>query len=342
MAARDSGVASYLPLKEGHTIQLVIETPVYRDNVPTSSVSARRHAFLGWLGDILVPGVVLARALEGHPHLAVAFRYDDAHSHTEFTNGNVPSGAQRATIDLHNGWSVQSSEIPVADGVLSSWTTTAMLIGGTLLSILIGTLLLVLATGRSRARSLVRERTGELAERNRELSHQAMHDPLTGLPNRALVLDRAKQLIAAASRTPESLVGALFIDLDGFKHVNDSLGHATGDQLLRAVGGRLDDSTRAQDTVGRLSGDEFVVLVGAPNAESTVALLAQRIIATLREPIELEDKRQIRTVTASIGATIGPYDSPDALLRDADLALYAAKNAGKNRYTMFAEVAVTE
>jgi diguanylate cyclase (GGDEF)-like protein len=203
-----------------------------------------------------------------------------------------------------------------------------LLVGGILLSLLLGLLLLVLATGRVRALSLVREKT-------RELSHLALHDPLTGLPNRALVLDRAEQMLARTARNPGTVAGALYIDIDGFKHVNDNLGHAAGDRLLTVAGERLQRAVREQDTVGRLGGDEFVVLVEATPGELTADALADRLTETLREPVELGDAGKLFSVTASIGVASGSYATPDELLRDADLALYAAKAAGKDRYALF-------
>jgi len=199
----------------------------------------------------------------------------------------------------------------------------------------VGLLVLVLGTGRRRALSLVREKTRELSQKNRELSHQASHDGLTGLPNRALVLDRAKQMLARTARRPGAAVGALFVDVDGFKHVNDNFGHAAGDQLLRVVGERLRSVAREQDTVGRLGGDEFVVLVELTAEEPTLDLLASRLTEVLRKPVELADGREISSVTASVGVAFGQHATPDDLLRDADLALYAAKAAGRDRYALF-------
>ena len=168
---------------------------------------------------------------------------------------------------------------------------------------LFGLLVISLGTGRRRAMALVMEKT-------RELSHQALHDSLTGLPNRALVLDRAEQLLARASRNPGTYAGALFIDIDGFKHVNDNLGHAAGDQLLKVVGERLQSAVRDDDTVGRLGGDEFVVLACCGEGEETLNMLADRLTELLREPVELKDGRKLFSVTASIGVAIGRYDSP--------------------------------
>ena len=223
---------------------------------------------------------------------------------------------------------MQSFAAGVSGSIFGNSHALMLLVGGILLSVLLGLLLLVLATGRVRALSLVREKT-------RELSHLALHDPLTGLPNRALVLDRAEQMLARAARNPGTVAGALYIDIDGFKHVNDNLGHAAGDRLLTVAGERLQRAVREQDTVGRLGGDEFVVLVETTPGELTADALADRLTETLREPVELGDAGKLFSVTASIGVASGSYATPDELLRDADLALYAAKAAGKDRYALF-------
>jgi diguanylate cyclase (GGDEF)-like protein len=328
ITARDTGVASYAPFTHMGATALGIQTPVYRGGVVPTTVAARRRAFVGWLGELLLPGVVLQRALDGHTGMAVRFRYQSGHSHVEFTSGSAPADAQTDTIRLYNGWSVQSFGSAVAAGVFSDRDALTLLIGGILVSGLLGLLVWVLGTGRTRALSLVSQKT-------RELSHQALHDPLTGLPNRALVLDRAEQMIARTARHPNMLAGALFIDVDGFKHVNDSLGHAAGDQLLKVAGERLQGAMRHQDTVGRLGGDEFVVLVESDADEATLDVLADRLTNALRAPVELGEGGKIFSVTASIGVAVGRYESPDELLRDADLALYAAKAAGRDRYALF-------
>jgi len=327
-AARVSGAAGYAPVVDGENTTLGVDTPVYRGGIVPSTVAARRRTFVGWIGELLVPNVVLERALEGHPNLAVMFRYNSRFSHAVFTSGTIPAGAQSTTIDLPEGWSVQSFAAGAGGGVFGDSHALTLLIGGILLGVAFGLLVFVLGTGRHRALSLVREKT-------RELSHQALHDTLTGLPNRALVLDRAKQLLARAARQPGMVAGALFVDIDGFKYVNDRLGHAAGDRLLRVVGERLQSTVREQDTVGRLGGDEFVLLVESSADGETPDLLADRLTEVLREPVELDDGRTIFSVTASIGVTSGRYATPDALLRDADLALYAAKAAGKDRYALF-------
>jgi diguanylate cyclase (GGDEF)-like protein len=328
VATRETGMASYAPFVAAGNSALAVETPVYTGGTTPTTVPGRKRAFLGWLGELLVPKVVLARALEGHPNVAVSFHFDSSQSHVAFTSGSVKHGEQSSKVNIRNGWSVQSFGPSIASGVFGNWHAMTLLIGGTLVSLMFGLLGLVLGTGRRRALALVSEKT-------RELSHQALHDTLTGLPNRALVLDRAEQLLARSSRRPGMLAGALFIDIDGFKHVNDSLGHAAGDQLLKTVGERLQGAVRDHDTVGRLGGDEFVVLVDSSADASTLDVLADRLTEVLREPVALEDGHKIFSVTASIGVAMGRYATPDGLLRDADLALYAAKAAGKDRYALF-------
>ena len=328
MPGRDSGAASYAPFMRGSATALGVSTPVYRGGAVPRTAAGRRRAFVGWLGELLEPQVVLGRALEGHANLAVSFSYVLGRSHVVFHSGRVTAGGQTAAINLRNGWTVATFGPALAGGVFADSYALILLIAGTLLSVTLGLLMFILATGRRRALSLVHEKT-------RELSHQALHDNLTGLPNRALVLDRAEQLLARAARQPGMMAGALFIDIDGFKHVNDNLGHAAGDQLLRVVGERLQGAVREQDTVGRHGGDEFVVLFEATHDEATLYMLADRLTEVLREPVELADGRKIYSVTASIGVAAGKHATPDALLRDADLALYAAKAAGKDRYALF-------
>jgi diguanylate cyclase (GGDEF)-like protein len=325
--SKDTGASSYAPFVDGGVATLGVETPVYRGGMVPATVAERRRAFVGWLGELLVPGVVLQRALQSHPNTAVTFRYGNGSSHVVFTSGVAPRHPRSEWVSLHNGWSVQSLAPAAATGVFADSRALTVLIGGILLSVLLGLLVLVLGTGRMRALSLV-------AQKTRELSHLALHDALTGLPNRALVLDRAEQMLARVERQPGSVAGALFIDIDGFKRVNDKLGHAAGDQLLQIVGERLQSVVREQDTVGRLGGDEFVVLVESTTREGPLDL-PERIIEVLRQPLELEERGGTLSFTASVGIAVGQYASPDALLRDADLALYAAKAAGKDRYALF-------
>jgi diguanylate cyclase (GGDEF)-like protein/PAS domain S-box-containing protein len=167
------------------------------------------------------------------------------------------------------------------------------------------------------------------------LAHRAVHDPLTGLANRTLILDRAEQMLARCRRAQEP-VAALFIDLDNFKEVNDTLGHEAGDKLLRAIAARFAATVRASDTVGRLGGDEFVVLAEGMSLAAGPELLAERFRDVLREPFLLEGLNGTLSITASIGIAEGDRASGDDLLRDADIALYRAKAMGKDRAALFA------
>jgi len=175
----------------------------------------------------------------------------------------------------------------------------------------------------------------ELARREEELSFLATHDPLTGLPNRTLILDRVEQMLARARRS-QTPVAALFVDLDNFKDINDTLGHAAGDELLQAVAARLDGATRGADALGRLGGDEFVVISDELSLDVGPELIAERLLEALEQPFQLGADKETRvTVTASIGIAAGDHTSAEELLREADIAMYRAKWDGKHRYAVF-------
>ena len=166
------------------------------------------------------------------------------------------------------------------------------------------------------------------------LAHLARHDPLTGLPNRAALIDDLSRSMARAERRGRS-VAALFIDLDGFKVVNDSLGHAVGDQVLVAAAARVREVLRAGDLLARLGGDEFTVVLEDLDDLAEPIGLAERLVAALREPLEIANRRYV--VTASIGIAVTAPGDRDAseLLRQADLAMYRAKELGKARHEVF-------
>ena len=175
----------------------------------------------------------------------------------------------------------------------------------------------------------------ELTRRQDELAFMATHDALTGLPNRTLILDRVEQMLVR-SRRNQTPVAALFIDLDNFKGINDTLGHGVGDRLLRAVAARLEGVVRDIDALGRLGGDEFVVVAEGMSLAAGPELIAERLLAALKQPFKLEGVEQTRlVVTASVGVAMGDRVSAEDLLRDADIAMYRAKWDGKNRYIVF-------
>jgi diguanylate cyclase (GGDEF)-like protein len=181
-----------------------------------------------------------------------------------------------------------------------------------------------------------RQRTDEeLKRREEELAFLATHDPLTGLPNRTLILDRVEQMLAR-SRRSQTPVAALFVDLDNFKSINDTLGHGAGDELLRAVTARLNGVIRDADALGRLGGDEFVVVSEELSLAAGPELVAERLLDALKQPFKLgADEETHLTVTASIGIAVGDHTSAEELLRNADIAMYRAKWDGKNRYIVF-------
>ena len=163
----------------------------------------------------------------------------------------------------------------------------------------------------------------------------AFHDNLTGLPNRLLIIDRLHQALALAERSNQMLA-VCYLDLDGFKPVNDSYGHEAGDKLLIEIAHRLQTSIRANDTPGRLGGDEFVLLLTNMESPDELSGALQRIMEAINQPVAI-DNVHAATVSASIGIALFPQDGtdPDTLLRHADQAMYVAKQSGKNRYSMF-------
>ena len=173
----------------------------------------------------------------------------------------------------------------------------------------------------------------KVRESQQRVEYLATHDELTGLPNRALFNDRLHLALARAERSRES-VGVVFIDLDNFKMVNDTLGHATGDKLLKQAALRLLDCVRAEDTVARLGGDEFVVLLGTADRQKAT-LTAERLLRALSTSYQFDEHECF--ISASIGLSMFPEDATDAsaLMRNADSAMYRAKDHGKNAFRFF-------
>ena len=181
-----------------------------------------------------------------------------------------------------------------------------------------------------------RQRTDEeLSRREEELSFLATHDALTGLPNRTLILDRTKQMLAR-SRRNQTPAAALFVDLDNFKDINDTLGHGAGDELLCGVAARLDGVIRETDALGRLGGDEFVVITEALTLDAGPELVAERLLGALQHPFAIGEPAETPVVvTASVGIAVADGGSAEDLLRNADIAMYRAKWEGRNRFAVF-------
>jgi diguanylate cyclase (GGDEF)-like protein/PAS domain S-box-containing protein len=177
-----------------------------------------------------------------------------------------------------------------------------------------------------------RDVTGQV-EAQHQLAWQALHDPLTTLANRLALMDRLVQALLALDRR-SGRIALLFVDLDDFKDINDTLGHDAGDQVLREVGRRFQRVARRTDTVARLGGDEFVLLCTAPGSDDDLRLIGDRVLSALREPLPGTDAL---TLTGSLGAvaTSDPSADPGELLQQADFAMYAAKRAGRDRVELY-------
>ncbi|MCL5934923.1 MAG: diguanylate cyclase, partial [Firmicutes bacterium] len=177
----------------------------------------------------------------------------------------------------------------------------------------------------------------DITERRRyeeTIRRQAFHDALTGLPNRMLFYDRLTKAMAHAKRN-RRMLSVLFMDLDQFKLINDTLGHAAGDQLLKCITERLTECTREDDTVARLGGDEFTLLLPEINEVESVTRVAVKILEAVRKPLKIFDRELY--ITTSIGIALYPHDGNDTetLLKNADTAMYQAKEKGRNNYQLY-------
>ncbi|MDE1884726.1 MAG: EAL domain-containing protein [Xanthomonadaceae bacterium] len=195
------------------------------------------------------------------------------------------------------------------------------------------------------------ERTSELAAANRELrehiavrermerqlKHETLHDALTGLPNRNFLLQRLTQALADFARDSRHRFAVLFLDLDRFKVINDSVGHLIGDELLNEVGARIAACLEPRDLVARLGGDEFAILLNDIENADDACGLAQRVIDVLNEPVRLGGKEVFSSTSIGIAMASARYRKAEELLRDADVAMYRAKSEGRHRYALFDE-----
>jgi diguanylate cyclase (GGDEF)-like protein len=334
LVARDSAQTGTAVVSADGATALEMTTPVYKGNQPPAALGGRMGAFVGWLRQVFVPSVLLESALRSHPADAVRVSYSNGPARVVYTGGTPQPGAPSTTANLRDGWTVQGFGTPVTTGTLNDGNALALLILGAVLSALLGMLVFVLGTGRPAA-AVAAEAVDAPDDEAPEIPAEDLHDALTGLPNRALMLDRAECMLARAGRQSGLLVGALFIDIDWFTDVNERLGEAAGDQILKIVAERLEAVVRAGDTVGRLGDDEFVLLVESAARGARLDNLARRVVEALHKPFELDGFGPSFFLTASIGVAFGRYATPEDLLRDAQLALHAAKAAGKDRYTLF-------
>src|SRR5439155_26908045 len=178
------------------------------------------------------------------------------------------------------------------------------------------------------------EDIGERKASGDALAHQAIHDPLTGLPNRLQFVERLGRELADAELRRER-IAVLFLDLDRFKVVNDSLGHSAGDRLLVAVADRLSATMGPSDVVARFGGDEFTILCHNVTSEETAELVAERLAEAIARPVALMEGEVFVTASVGIALSGGVSDTPETLLRNADAAMYRAKELGRDRAELF-------
>lgn len=333
-AATDTGsfVVTRIPIARGASLA-AIGAAVYRLGAPLGTVQARRAAMTGAIGTTFDSRTLISSVLAGRRSLTLTLYHRNIGgpllpigSAGASPSGRSPGYTKR--IALADGWVLQASG--TADITSSSATAQGViaLCLGLLVTLLLFLLYRVLSRSRQRAWAMVGEKTGEL-------EYSALHDPLTDLPNRDLVLDRAEQILGRGRRL-DVPVTALFVDVDGFKQINDRYGPQAGDEVLRQVAARLKRVLRDNDTVGRHGGDEFVMLLDAVGITVAPELVAERILDVLSQPIELPDPdRPPVSITVSIGIATGRPASAEDLMQDADLALYKAKAIGKNGYVKF-------
>ncbi len=329
----DSGRFLVYPVTADGVSSFFIEAAFYRRGASLASAAQRRAALAGWVSSSFHIATLIRSALGGHRSLAVALYHSNPGQRSQLMGraGAAATANQLThgdTLQIDGTWIVKVRGASAASGLSANVQGLLVLVGGAIVSALLFALVLVLTRSREHALGMVEEKTGQLR-------HQALHDALTGLPNRVLALDRAEQMLARARRQ-RLPVAALYVDIDGFKHVNDTFGHAAGDELLRIIATRLAGVVREGDTAARLGGDEFVVLVEGSVLDAGPELVAERVLEVLRRPYDMNKEigRQL-AITASIGVASGLRGSADELLRDADVALYEAKAAGKNCYTLF-------
>ncbi|MBI5582637.1 MAG: diguanylate cyclase [Deltaproteobacteria bacterium] len=184
-------------------------------------------------------------------------------------------------------------------------------------------------------RALLQEEVKRRIKAEERLTHEALHDPLTNLPNRRLFVNRLEHAVAWSQRNSDSLCAVLYLDLNRFKSINDSLGHDTGDKILIQVADRLKSSLRAIDTVARMGGDEFAILLEAVSAPEEVITTVQRIQASLALPYEWKGKSIDGGASIGVVMNLTAYEQIDEILRDADSAMYRAKEGGGNEFRVF-------
>ncbi|GAB7046355.1 hypothetical protein JCM9534A_14810 [Catenuloplanes indicus JCM 9534] len=319
---------------------------------PVFSFADSADAFRGWAVMMLRTQDFLAQTLLDRGANAVQARVVDPAAGLELASVAPGRRATGTALDRRHELTVggrrwQISMTPTtrlvsdASGGLSGLT----LASGAALTVMLAAMTGILAGSRGRALDQVDRATtalrldiarrqqieAQLREREQELQHLAFHDPLTGLANRLLFYDRLTHALHTHAREGRTFA-VLFIDLDGFKEINDRHGHQAGDTVLRTVADRLREGLRVADTVARFGGDEYAIILESLTGADDARVAAERVIAEVQAPIALKDGTAVG-VSASVGIAVNqPGASADDIIRDADTAMYTAKTAGKNRF----------
>lgn len=333
--------------------------PVFRPGPLPETAATRNEALLGWvymplvmqrigrgIGDV-ADGELDFEIFDGEPETGTLVYDDDAHlaatALASAYDDRELVWRERIAVGGRT-WTLVASTAPtfVHASRLSAWL---VIFGGSAFALVLAWLVHSLAASRVRAEKLAAQMTRDLQAKSKELERLSLHDALTGLPNRVLLVDRIQQTLLRTSRDGGHFA-LMFVDLDDFKRVNDTIGHQGGDQLLKTVAKRLRGALRASDTVShmdtpntvaRLGGDEFVVLLQRLAAPEDVRLVAGRIIERVSAPVQVGEHTV--EVGASIGLVIGAarHQTADDLIREADLAMYEAKARGKGSVIVFGE-----
>lgn len=323
----------------------VLYTPLFEKGSKIDSIESRRSQVTGWVFSPLNVRDLVA-SLYGEKIHGIDLRIYDGVGVSQaaliFETAASPANVMPAGMTLTEyisiagrTWTIVGQMQTDVDLLGSSDDSHLIAVTGFFLSLVLAWLTLVLATGQTRAQLIAFKMTRKLRVSEARFRHLSQHDVLTGLPNRALFSDRLVLAMTHARRYNTKLA-LLYVDLDHFKPVNDSLGHHFGDQLLKIAAGRMQAIMRDSDTLARIGGDEFAVILPVIGQELDALVVAEKLRQVLDEPMDLDDGQRIR-VSLSIGVAFYPDHGTDEteLTQHADAALYLAKAQGRNRVEVF-------
>ena len=321
LAARASGLGSYYPVALGFTTWLGINTPVYRGGTTPATTAARQRTFIGWLGEAINPNILLGQALEGHPGTFVSMRYSRGGSSVVFGSTKAAHEDAITVLDLHNGWTITVTGQLPTNGAVGAWTVPALAIGVSALSLLLGLLLFVLATGRVRALQLVDGEDPPAPPPGAARRAHRAAQPRAGARPRRADARRSRAAAATASRRRSSSTSTA----SSTSTTPSGMPPATSCSAVvgQRLGGRAARARHRRPARRRRV--RRAARVGAPQ-RGLAELVAERLLEVLREPFELARRRALgrRSPRASASPSASATRA-DELLRDADFALYEAK-----------------